>query len=208
MCRPALKPKLQRSPSYGPIFYIHSFKLAHVSPVLGPGKTSKYPFTVLPSVSSSFPHGPIGLCSILFGPLIGCQVLRSGHHSFISISPRVIWVARISYLPCLRQSLRKPLRRRSYLKIHPFPPFRPYPSLQLLVSPSPSSVFFFPFSLCWGLSSLSSIPIMAEPFFILPIILPPDLFLPRGRPPSFPVNNTSSLTLASLKRTTVGAARQ
>lgn len=126
------------SASFGAILYFHLCTLPHICFV--PGNTSVY--TVLPSFFSvPFPYGPIELSSI-FCPLIDRHILRFTHHSFISISPRVIWVERISYLPCLRQSLQKPLRHHSYLKIHPFPPFRPYPSLKLLVSPSPPYFFF------------------------------------------------------------------
>lgn len=58
----------------------------------------------------------------LFFPLLAVILSPFTHHSFISISPKVIWVEHISYLPLLPQSLLKPLRRHSYLKIHPFFP--------------------------------------------------------------------------------------
>lgn len=58
----------------------------------------------------------------LFFPLLAVILSPFTHHSFISISPKVIWVEHISYLPLLPQSLLKPPRRHSYLKIHPFFP--------------------------------------------------------------------------------------
>lgn len=94
------------------------------------------------------------------------------HPSFISISPKVIWVGPISCLPLLPQSLVKSRRCHSYLEIPPFfPPGSIHHSNYYFLLPFhlfsihpqlPSSVLFPPILLI--------IPVQ---FFIFPVIFPP-----------------------------------
>lgn len=166
--------------------------------------TSKYLCTVLSSFfRAPFPYGPIGL---YFLPSYW-PPHPAFHPSFFHLNVSQGDLGRAHLLSILSTSIPSETSEAPFLSQNsPLSSLLALSITQTISFPFP--LLFFPFSLCCGLSLLSSVLIMAEPFFILPIIFPPDLFQPRGKSPSFPVNNTSSLMPPPLKGTTVTAAKQ
>lgn len=173
-------------------YFNHSFKLAHVSLVRGPGNTSDYLCTVLPSFFCAFSSWTnwtvVYFLSSYWPPH------PAFHPSFFQLNLSLGDLGRAHLLSSLSTPIPSETSEAPFLSQNS--PVSSLPALSITQTSSFSfPSVFFSFSLCCGLSLLSSIPIMAEPFFIFPIIFPPDLFQPRGKPPSFPVNNTSSLML-------------